>query len=165
MDNNELLTRIAAKKTDDPDEKSGDLGKLMKFLIVQVKDKNYAFFVEQIKEIVTDVPLYFVPFVPPYVRGFINRHGEPHTVFDLNALFEGEELESATFLISNFENDQIAFLTSGVTEILKIPENEVHVITSAEENEGFFLGSVSSKGAEIFILNLPNIVERLEHDI
>ena len=165
MDNNEILKHLAAKDTINSDDNSCELETLLKFLIVQVKDKKYAFYVEQIKEIVTNVPLYFVPFVPPYIRGFINRHGEPYTVFDLNALFEGKKMESSTFLISNFENDQIAFMVTGVIEILKVPENEVHMITSSDENEGVFLGCVTSHNKEIFILNLPNIKERLENDL
>jgi len=165
MDNSEILTQITSKETSDSDPQSCEQETLLKFMIVLVKDKKYAFYVEQIKEIVTHVPLYFVPFVPSYIRGFINRHGEPHTVFDLNALFEGETLDSSTFLISNFENDQIAFLVSGVTEILKVPENEVHVITATDEHEGVFVGAVTSQGRDIFILNLPNIIERLENDL
>jgi chemotaxis signal transduction protein len=165
MDNSEILTQITSRENIDSDAQSCEQETLLKFMIVLVKDKKYAFYVEQIKEIVTNVTLYFVPFVPSYIRGFINRHGEPHTVFDLNALFEGEPLDSSTFLISNFENDQIAFLVSGVTEILKVPENEVHVITATDEHEGVFLGAVTSHGHEIFILNLPNIIERLENDL
>jgi len=164
MDNNEILKHIETNKNK-PVKKSSESEKLLKFMIVQVNNKKYAFFAHQIKEIVTNVSLYFVPFVPPYIRGFINRHGEPHTVFDLNALFEKETLESSTFLISNFENDQIAFLVSAVTEILKIPESKIHMIKSSNENDELFIGSVTSDDDEIFIINLPNIKVRLENDL
>ncbi len=165
MENKELLTHLAAEKADGVVTQSDSAEKLVKFLIVQVKDQTYAFYADQIKEIVMNVALYFVPFVPPFIRGFINRHGEPYTVFDMNALFAKEALDSATFLISNFEGDQIAFLASSVIEILKVPDREVHLITSTDEHDGFFLGAVTSQGAEIFILNLPNIIGRLEHDL
>ena len=165
MDNQELLAHLAAEKANALIGKSNEIEQMVKFLIVEISEKKYAFYVEQIKEIVMNVPLYFVPFVPSYIRGFINRHGEPYTVFDLNALFENENLDSATFLISNFENDQIAFLASGIVEIIKVPESKVHMITSADEYNAFFLGAVSSEGSEIFILNLPNIVGRLENDL
>lgn len=165
MDNNELLTVIAREQTGELDNDSHSAEKMMKFLIVMIKGKRYAFFVEQIKEIVMNVPLFFVPFTPSYIRGFINRHGEPHTVFDLNALFEGEKLESSTFLISNFENDQMAFLISDVIEILKVYETEIRLIKSVNEQDIFFSGSIGADGAEIFVLNLPNIIGKLEHDL
>ncbi len=165
MDNNELLAHIAEKKSDGSDKKPDGSEKLVKFLIVQIKQKKYAFHVEQIKEIVINAPLFFVPFVPSYIRGFINRHGEPFTVFDLNALFEKEKLDSATFLISSLKNDQIAFLASGIVEIVKVLESEIHLITSQDQYGDYFLGAISSKGSEIFILNLPNIIGRLEHDL
>ncbi len=165
MDNKELLAHIAAEKSVRPNGKPSSAEKLVKFLIVQVREKRYAFHVEQIKEIVINAPLFFVPFAPSYIRGFINRHGEPFTVFDLNALFEKERLDSATFLISNLENDQIAFLASGIVEIIKVIESEVHLITSPDQHNDYFLGAISSKGAEIFILNLPSIISKLEHDL
>jgi len=165
MDNFEILSRLASQESHHSDDATCDTENMLKFLIVRVKDKQYAFFVEQIKEIVTNVSLYFVPFVPSYIRGFINRHGLPHTVFDLNAIFERELLESSTFLISNDENDQIAFLVSGVTEILKIPENEVHMLSTSNNQEGFVKGAITTPDGEIFILNLPNIIERLENDL
>lgn len=165
MENKELLTQIEAEKSKGSAETADHAEKLIKFLIVQIKDKKYAFYADQIKEIVMDAPLYFVPFVPSYIRGFINRHGEPYTAFDLHALFEEELLDSTTFLISNFQNDQIAFLASNVVEILKVPENKLHLLTSTEDQDTFFLGAVSTKGTEIFILNLANIIGRLAHDL
>ncbi|MCP4346631.1 MAG: chemotaxis protein CheW [Desulfobacterales bacterium] len=165
MDNNELLAYIAEEKSGHPEEKPDGSEKSVKFLIVQIKEKKYAFHVEQIKEIVINAPLFFVPFVPHYIRGFINRHGEPFTVFDLNALFEKEKLDSATFLISSLKNDQIAFLASGIVEIVKVLESEIHLITSADLHNDYFLGAITSKDSEIFILNLPNIISRLEHDL
>jgi purine-binding chemotaxis protein CheW len=165
MKNTELLERIEAEHTRDNEQDAGQTENVIKFLIVQIKERKYAFYAEQIREIVMDVPLYFVPFVPPYIRGFINRHGEPYSVFDLHELFEDEPLDSATFLISNFHNDQVAFLVSSVVEILKLPESQVHLLTSTEDRDTFFLGAIDSKGEEVFILNLTNIIRRLANDL
>ena len=165
MDNKELLSKISNQESVEDSENVKSSEKVIKYLIVQINEKKYAFYADQIREIVMNVPLYYVPFVPHYIRGFINRHGEPYTVFDLHALFEKQQLESSTFLISSFNNDQIAFLTTSVIEILKIPESEVHLITSTDEFDSFFLGALNSKGTEIFILNLQNIIGRLENDL
>lgn len=165
MENTELVSRIEAEKTKKQNRNGDEQEMTLKLLVVDIHKKKYAFYADQIKEIVANVPVYFVPFVPSYIRGVINRHGEPYTVFDLHALFEHEDLESATFLISNFRNDQVAFLVSSVVEIQKIPESALHIITAIDDHDSFFLGSVSSKGEEIFLLNLPNILDRLAHDL
>jgi len=170
----EKALRYANITVSDKDEERKDRYHLAKENIFKYSQKvtllmNKAKVIPQeaikIREIVMNVPLYYVPFVPHYIRGFINRHGEPYTVFDLHALFEKQQLESSTFLISSFNNDQIAFLTTSVIEILKIPESEVHLITSTDEFDSFFLGALNSKGTEIFILNLQNIIGRLENDL
>lgn len=164
MDNKDIVKKI----TDHKKGKGSALeaaSVIIKFLVFHIDGKKYALYAEQIREIVMDTPLFYVPFVPPYIRGFINRHGEPHTVFDLHVLFEKETLESATYLILNIEHDQMAFLISDVIEILKVPEGDVHLITSIDEMDSYFLGSITSGGSEIFILNLNSLVERLDSDI
>ncbi len=163
MDNRELMERIDAGPA--ASEAAEAAGERVKFLIVRIEEKHYAFAAEQIKEIVMDTPLYFIPFVPPYVRGVINRHGEPYTVFDLNVLFEKESLEANTFLISNFDDDQIAFLVSDIIEILKVSPEEVHPITSAEDQEAYFSGAVSSRGEDTLVLNMANLLAQLEKDL
>lgn len=165
MKNEELLARIEAEHAPNGGADAVEVETMVKFLVVQIKDTKYALHADQIREIVMDVPLYFVPFVPPYIRGFINRHGEPYTVFDLHAMFEREPLDSATFLISAMQNDQIAFLVSSVTEILKVPERNVRLLTSTDDRDTFFSGAVSTQGDDVFILNLSNVIHRLAHDL
>ena len=164
MENKELIAKIAAQKEAGGAEQA-EREELVKFLIIQIEDTRYAFYAEQIKEIVMDYPLYYVPFVPKYIRGFINRHGEPYTVFDLRMLLDGELLEATTFLISNVGGDQIAFLVSDVVEILKVPNTQVRLLTSTEDRDTFFLGAVSARDTELFILNLENVVGRLAYDL
>lgn len=163
-----LLQKIEqAKKNDDTRQENAITINLNKYMIVTVKEKKYALFAEEVREIVSHVPIFYVPFIPPYVRGVINRHGEPYTVLDLQVLFERENLESSTFLILGRENDQLALLISEVTEIVKLPETELHRITSDVNDEHYFLGAISSQNNkdEIFVLNLDNILRKLETDL
>jgi purine-binding chemotaxis protein CheW len=140
--------------------------KVRKLIVFRVNEKLYALYADMIREIVIDVPLFYVPFVPPYIRGFINRHGEPYTVFDLNMLFEQKKLDTSTFFILNIEGDQAAFMLTDVVEIQKTPESAIHKVTLRDEDEDFFMSSVSSPdGEEIFILNTEAILKRLERDL
>ncbi|MBN2873999.1 MAG: chemotaxis protein CheW, partial [Spirochaetales bacterium] len=58
-----------------------------KFIVAGLIGARYAIPAADVREIVIEAPIHYVPFVPPYVRGFVNRHGEPYTAVDLNVLF------------------------------------------------------------------------------
>lgn len=163
MENQELIKKINEEGKGKGKEIVQE--KMVKFLVFRIGEKQYTLHADQVREIVMDVPRFFVPFVPPYVRGFINRHGEPYTVFDLQVLFERKELDGDTYLIINTDEDQLSFLITDIVEICKIPESGIHSITSADEYEGFFYGSITSRGIETFILNLGNIIGKLENDL
>lgn len=165
MENEELLEQIEqSQETKDEQETLVDR-KTVKFIVFLVGEKRYALYADDIREIILDYPLFYIPFVPPYIRGFINRHGEPHTVIDLSVLFEQIKLDSSTFLVLNRENDQLAFVISEILEIVKLPEEDVHLITEDTGDEGFFLGSITSKDKEIFIVDLQKVLDRLERDL
>lgn len=136
-----------------------------KFLVFSIKEQKYAFFAEQVKEIAFDSEVFFIPFVPPYVRGYINRHGEPYTVFDLRVLFSNENLVSSKFLIMNMENDQVAFIITDILEILRVPKQDIRAITSESVISKYFAGSFTTHETEVFIININNILERLENDL
>lgn len=166
MDRKELVNQIetAGRESRERNDEVSEV--LTKLIVFRINEKSYALPASLIREIVLDVPLFYVPFVPPYVRGFINRHGEPYTVIDLNMLFEQKKLDSSTFFILNIEGDQAAFMISDVSEIQKTPESRIHKLTLRDDHEDFFISSVTSAdGSEIFILNSEAVLKRLERDL
>lgn len=136
-----------------------------KFIIAGIKDKRYAIPATVIREIVIDVPLHFVPFVPPYISGFVNRHGEPYTVVDLGVLFEQKVTEERSFLVLNLPDDQLSFLVSDIHEIVKVPESDIFPITEKLEDERFFEGSVRLGTNDVFIVSVDGIRTRLAGDL
>lgn len=164
MTENDLVNRIEEHQEKSKKEEEVQEIRYIKFLVFRIKEKKYAFYASEVREIVLDIPRFYVPFTPPYVRGFINRHGEPYTVIDPNVLFEKEANESSTYLILNMQDDHLACMISDIHEIMKVPENEIHLITAEEEENGFFLGAITSEGEDIFIINLQSILQRLEYD-
>ncbi len=166
MKTEDLMKRIGAAQSEKETENSEADVKTVKLLIVRIGDKKYAFVSEQIREIVRDTRVYFVPFVPPYVRGIVNRHGDPYTVFDLNCLFENTALDASIFLISNFADDQIAIAISDAVEILKVPESQIrHIATTPERKDEFFSGVLNLDDADIFVIDLSLVLGRLDHDL
>ncbi len=165
MNNDELLDQIEEASSSGENKQQLVEDKTVKVMVFLVDEKKYAFYAEDIREIILDYPLFFVPFVPPYVRGFLNRHGEPYTVLDLNVLFDQVRLESSTFLVLNRDSDQLAVIITEILEIVKIPEKDIHLVSSDTGEEGYFLGSITSEGKETFIVDVEKVLDRLARDV
>ncbi len=163
MNNAEIVDKLSGEK-DRKEEETVQVNQ-RKFVVFSVGKKGYALPAEEVKEISFDNQIYYVPFLPPYIRGYANRHGAPFSVLDVQMLFENTLLEPRTLLILNITNDQLALLISDVEEIIKVPETEIHSITSTDDSSKYFTESITMKGNETFILNTSTLLERLEHDI
>lgn len=163
MDNEEIVAKLARGKEQEENE---DLQVVYrKFVVFSVAEKKYALPTEEVKEISFDNQIYYVPFLPPYIRGYANRHGSPFTVLDVQMLFDNTLLETSTLLILNLPNDQLALLISDVEEIIKVPVTEIHSISSSDDSSRYFVEAITVKEQETFILNNLTLLERLEHDI
>lgn len=146
-------------------EQAADTEQYVKLLIFHINDKKYAFYADLVSEIINTETIFFVPFIPEYIRGFINCHGEPYTVFDLHSLLEKSVLDSRTFLVINDESDKTAFVISDIVEIIKWPEKDINFFTSHDGASVYFSGAINLNGAVIFIVNLNSLLERLKNDL
>ncbi|MCG8570305.1 MAG: hypothetical protein MJB14_09210, partial [Spirochaetes bacterium] len=75
MTNEELIKQLVEKKLNAQIKTERVETETQKYLVVAIGEKKYAFFAQNIREIVLDSDIFFVPFVPEYVQGLINRHG------------------------------------------------------------------------------------------
>jgi len=116
MENSELLSAISA--TGQGDAAAEEPVRLRKVVLFLVEDAVYAFDADEVKEVVLAGEIYPIPFVPAYVSGLINRHGEPHTVIDLKAVLGGGRLDASRVLIMNNGSDQISFLITDIDKIV-----------------------------------------------
>lgn len=166
MDNEEILESLKPAGESRINEEEVVPRSIVKFLVFLIGERKLAVSADSIREIVLDLPLFYVPFVPSYVRGFINRHGEPYTVIDLQVLFDQQLLDSSTFLVMSDTSNPASFLISDVIEIMKVDEEEVHMITSRDDSQQYIMGSITDpEGREILILDIPEIFKRLSRDV
>ncbi len=162
----EILNRISRIRSEKDGKAAIISQKYNKYMIIGIKDKKFALFADEVKEIIGNTPVFYVPFTPPYISGFINRHGEPYTVIDMTVILEGEKLDSSTFLILNRADDQLAILISDVVEIVNLPESELHRITSTIPDEDYFIGTINPTDTEeIFVFDLNTLIKKMEGDI
>ncbi|MDA3951307.1 MAG: chemotaxis protein CheW [Spirochaeta sp.] len=164
MENETILAKLAQQDNESDAAETEDLP-TFKFLVFSVADGLFALGADDVREISSSNEIYYVPFVPPYIRGYANRHGQPYTVFDLNMLFENTPLESETLLILKSETDQVAVLISDVKEIVAVAEREIFRITSDDESSRYYNGALNLEDTEVFVLKVDTLIERLERDL
>ena len=137
-----------------------------KFVIAGLVGATYAIPAALVREIVIDATVHYVPFVPPYIKGLVNRHGEPYAAIDLNVLLRKEAAEGEqTLLVLNGNEDRLALLVSGVHEIVKVDEADVYPITEKENQVGFLSGSVRLDGDDVLIVSIEGIKRRMDEDL
>ena len=133
------------------------------WLIFLIAGKKYAEKSSDVVEIISDLSVYHIPFMPKYIEGLLNRRGEPFTVVNPNRIFDDDPSapppEKSLFMIFKRDDDQLSLHISDILLFTKIEDTELKLIPDATE-ESFFLGTVNYNGEEIPVLN-PNAFEVL----
>ena len=133
------------------------------WLIFLISGKKYAVKSSDVVEIISDLSVYHIPFMPKYIEGILNRRGEPFTVVNPNSIFEEDSNaappDKSLFMIFKRDDDQLSLHISDILLFTKIEDTELKLIPDATE-ESFFLGTVTYEGQEIPVLN-PNAFEVL----
>ncbi len=131
-------------------------------LVFSICKKKYAIKSSSVSEIIKDITIYRLPFVPQYVEGVINRRGDPYTVINPLIIIEPtaeKKIENLLFLVLNIEDDQLCLHISDILYFKDITDSDINSIPNSEE-ENFFIGTFNFNKEEIPILN-PDSFESL----
>lgn len=132
------------------------------WLIFSIAQKKYAMRSTEVLEIVRDVAVYKLPFMPAYIEGVLNRRGDPFTVINPLAVIGATETtppKEPLFLILKRDDDQVSIHISDILFFTEMAESDLNLIPNSDE-EGFFLGTLGYGHEEIPVLN-PNAFEIL----
>lgn len=135
---------------------------MVTWLIFAIGTKKYAVRSNDVLEIIRDLSVYKLPFMPDYIEGVINRRGDPFTVINPRALIEENDKtppDVPLFLIFKRDDDQLSIHISDILFFAETEEESMKLIPGNNE-EGFFLGTLGYKDEEIPVLN-PNAFEIL----
>ena len=158
--NEKIVEEIESKdseKTVVVDEKT-----MTTWLIFLISEKKYAIRSSDVLEIISDLSVYHLPFMPNYIEGVLNRRGDPFTVVNPNPIFDASNSappDKSLFMIFKRNDDQLSLHISDILLFTKIEDSELKLIPDATE-ESFFLGTVGYNNEEIPVLN-PNAFEVL----
>ena len=164
--NEEIVKRIEEISADGRDEKTEDVPKT-NWLVFSICSKKYAIQSSAVREIIRDVAVYKLPFLPSYIEGVINRRGDPFTVLNPIPLMEsGNETvpKEPLFLLLKRDDDQISLHISDILFFHEIEDTELHTIANNDE-DGLFLGTFDYKGEEIPALNTDTFELILQRDL
>lgn len=158
--NEEIIERIVQEnkaETEVIEEK-----RMVTWLIFSIAKKKYAVRSGDVLEIIRDVSVYKLPFMPAYIEGVLNRRGDPYTVINPRVLINDVSTtppEEPLFLILKRDDDQLSIHISDILLFAELEEGALNQIPDKNE-EGFFLGTIGYGGEEIPVLN-PNAFELL----
>jgi len=157
MDNETLLKALDKEGGDQAAGEQAQDVEYQKLLLFSMEESIFAISADLVREIAIGATIYRVPFAPPFVRGLINRHGDPYTVIDLKVLIQGETVQADQFLMLKVKDDQLAVLISDVVEITKFPVTILHPI---QEREGsFFSASFRKDDKEVLVVDVKAVTE------
>ncbi len=126
--------------------------------------------ISQVREIIQLEEVTPVPSTPEEIRGIINRRGEIITIIDLPKVLgidvELKETE-AQLIILYQEDENIGVMTSEVTEIPTINEEDVEEPSEALEspvNKKYLKGIVKHEGNLVLLTDLLGILENISQE-
>lgn len=143
------------------------LESLSKYIVFQLKDKEYAIPVSQVKGIEKVGHITRVPKTKTFVKGVINLRGVITPIIDLRTRFNFEQEifdESTRVIIVSFKDLEVGFIVDAANDVLDI---EASVIEPTPEvvgvEEANFINGVAKIGKRLLILiDLEKVLERKE---
>lgn len=98
-------------------------------VLFRLADKNFAFYGAQIKEILAERPISWVPCCPPMLEGVINYRGRVESVIRLDSLIDKPAAHPAgkrTILIGCGEKMQSGILIDKLIDVLEVVDSQIH---------------------------------------
>ena len=140
---------------------------LSKYIVFQLKDKEYAIPVSQVKGIEKVGHITRVPKTKSFVKGVINLRGVITPIIDLRTrfAFENEVFDESTrVIIVSFKDLEVGFIVDAANDVLDVEASLIEPtpeVVGVEEAE--FINGVAKVGKRLLILiDLEKVLERIE---
>ena len=96
-----------------------------KYLIFSSDGLMYGIKAEQVKDIITDYTITYVPRVPNYVRGVINLRGQIIPVVDIRLRLGKPEQDSFCGIVVDVDGSMIGILVDMVEQMVDVPVGSI----------------------------------------
>lgn len=128
----------------------------IKLIVFQLKDKEYAIPVNQVRSIEKIEHITRVPRTEKFVKGVINLRGVITPIIDLRSRFDLEEVsysDSTRVIIVGFNDLEVGFIVDLANDVIDIPTSSIEPtpeIVGVEEAE--YINGVAKVGKRLLIL-------------
>lgn len=138
--------------------------KVMKVIVFQLMDKEYAIEIEVVQFIEKLMPITRVPNTPSYVKGVINLRGVVTPIIDLRARFgmaTKDVDEKTRIIIISMSDFEVGLIVDAANDVFDIPvdaiEPQPEVVGTVESD--FISGVVKVEKRLLVMLNLEKVLE------
>ena len=131
-------------------------------MIFKINNSLYALLSSEVKELLREIPVFTIPFVPKYIDGVLNRYGDPYAVIDIATLLDLESQSTALFLVLQNES-RTCFKITEVEDFYSVNSSEIRSFSEKDSNI-YFIGSFLLNDKEVLILDSEAIISKVEKD-
>lgn len=135
----------------------------LKIIVFQLKEKEYAIPVEQVRSIEKELHITRVPGVAPYILGVINLFGVVTPVVDLGkqlGLDEALNTDSTRIIIATFNDIEVGLIVDAANDVLDISRDSIEpspeIVGGAEV--GYINGVVKIGKRLLILLDLEMVM-------
>jgi purine-binding chemotaxis protein CheW len=142
-------------------------GTELKVIVFQLKDKEYAIPVQQVRSIEKVYHITRVPRTPDFVKGVINLRGVVTPIIDLRKRFGLEEAslsENTRVIIVTLDEIEVGFIVDAANDVVDIPTEAIEpapeVVDAVQVD---YINGVAKIGKRLLILlNLEKVLSNRE---
>lgn len=139
---------------------------VVKLMVFSIRGDYYAFYGDDVKEILPLVNIYYVPGTPDYILGVINVRGDIESVVDINkflAVPESKTTQYSRIAIAAKNNTRSGILVDSVEDVLDIPASSINppISTLNESSREIVLGETTYRNRNVTLLDLGAIFRKI----
>jgi len=139
------------------DKNDGDIEEIksdnysLEVIVFKLNEKEYAFNIESVDEIIDIVSSTSVAFTDDSIEGIINIRGQIVTTVSLydKLNIEAKIEEDSKIIVCNIEGNRIGFIVNSVSDIIGIKEDEI-----VDQDEGYFNNIYHLENGERLVLSI-----------
>ena len=121
--------------TDQPPEISTE-----KYLIFSSDGLMYGIKAEQVKDIITDYAITYLPQVPPYVRGVINLRGQIIPMLDIRLRLGKMPQENFCGIVVDVDGSMVGILVDMVEQMVDVPLASILPVPTSSTEQSMVSG-------------------------
>ncbi|CAN2040318.1 purine-binding chemotaxis protein CheW [Candidatus Magnetomoraceae bacterium gMMP-15] len=131
------------------------------YLTFSIDDEEYAIYIENVIEIVTNQKIIHAPDVPDYIKGLINLRGRVIPLMDVRlrfGLFEKEYDDRTCIIVVETDEISTGLIVDMVKEVVEIPDKNIKSPTAYGKEEGVIENMGKHNDTVTFILNIYQLL-------